>query len=160
MRIGSKCIMGFTKMPLLILKGKTVLARWWFLARSRGLPSSRSYRTWEKQSRPGAGPIPRCDRVGLDHYTVSTKPINLKHVRGVEGNFYKINPYLVKVDGVQRGDFGIHRDANVPGSAGCVVIRNDHAWADFEKMMSHYQAAGVQEVALIVSYARWVWLLR
>jgi hypothetical protein len=49
-------------------------------------------------------------------------------VRGVEGNFYKINPHMVTVNGVQRGDFGVHFDANAPGSSGCVVLRTAVGW--------------------------------
>ena len=40
--------------------------------------------------------------------------------KGVEGMFYHITPD----PRMGRGELGLHRDANVPGSAGCVVVRN------------------------------------
>ncbi len=108
---------------------------------------------WDSQDDRGRGPIPRCDQVNLDHYTVQTTPIYLPQ-RGIEGNFFKIDPHLVNIWGKTRGDFGIHFDANVPGSAGCVVIRNKSAWDAFQEMMGHYRNAGLKSVPLIVEYQR------
>jgi len=39
--------------------------------------------------------------------------------KGVEGNFYHITPD----PRAGRGEIGLHRDANVPGSSGCIVVR-------------------------------------
>ncbi len=108
---------------------------------------------WDSQDDRGRGPIPRCDQVGLDHYTVQTNPIYLPQ-RGIEGNFFKINPHMVNIWNKSRGDFGIHFDANAPGSAGCVVIINPKAWEAFQEMMGHYRNAGLSEVPLIVEYQR------
>ena len=108
---------------------------------------------WDSQDDRGRGPIPRNDQVKLDHYTVRTKPIYLPQ-RGIEGNFYKIDPHLVNIWGKTRGDFGIHFDANAPGSAGCVVIRNKPAWEAFQQMMKNYELAGLKTVPLIVEYQR------
>ncbi|MDJ0600342.1 MAG: hypothetical protein QNJ37_16060 [Crocosphaera sp.] len=91
--------------------------------------------------------------MNLDHYTVQTTPIYLPQ-RGIEGNFFKIDPHLVNIWGKTRGDFGIHFDANAPGSAGCVVIRNKSAWDAFQEMMGHYRNAGLKSVPLIVEYQR------
>ncbi|MDJ0598279.1 MAG: hypothetical protein QNJ37_05510 [Crocosphaera sp.] len=91
--------------------------------------------------------------MNLDHYTVQTTPIYLPQ-RGIEGNFFKIDPHLVNIWGKTRGDFGIHFDANAPGSAGCVVIRNRKAWDAFQEMMGHYRNAGLNSVPLIVEYQR------
>jgi hypothetical protein len=41
------------------------------------------------------------------------------NVKGVEGRFFPILP-----DRFGRSALGLHRDANAPGSAGCVVVRN------------------------------------
>ncbi|MBW4571605.1 MAG: hypothetical protein KME31_27385 [Tolypothrix carrinoi HA7290-LM1] len=79
-------------------------------------------------SSPGKGPIPANNVIGVDCYIVSTTPIYMPGVRGVEGNFYKINPHMVTVNGVQRGDFGVHFDANTPGSSGCVVLKTAVGW--------------------------------
>ncbi|MDJ0661568.1 MAG: hypothetical protein QNJ42_19085 [Crocosphaera sp.] len=108
---------------------------------------------WDSQDDSGRGPIPRNDQVKIDYYTVNTTPIYLPQ-RGIEGNFYKIDPHLVNIWGKTRGDFGIHYDANAPGSAGCVVIRNKMAWEAFQEMMGHYRAAGLESVPLIVEYQR------
>lgn len=40
--------------------------------------------------------------------------------RGVEGMFYHITPDPDPDTG--RSEFGLHRDANLPGSAGCIVV--------------------------------------
>lgn len=56
-------------------------------------------------------------------WTVSTTPIAMPKTRGVEGNFYQIFPSrVVTIKGIERSNFGIHRDANVPGSMGCIVM--------------------------------------
>lgn len=86
-------------------------------------------------------------------YTVITSPIPMPQVKGVEGNFYKINPHDVVTDkGGHRGDFGIHRDANVIGSLGCVVMSGDR-FTDFEAKMKDLALAGIDEVPLFVQYS-------
>lgn len=60
--------------------------------------------------------------------TVKTTPIYMPHVAGVSGNFYPIAPFEVQTDGDLRGDWGIHRDANVPGSMGCIVTKTPQGW--------------------------------
>jgi hypothetical protein len=90
-----------------------------------GLPNNQRFDCLESL---GKGPIPANNVIGVDCYSVSTTPIYMPGVRGVEGNFYKINPHMVTVNGVQRGDFGIHFDANAPGSSGCVVLRTAVGW--------------------------------
>lgn len=102
----------------------------------------------------GRGPIPPLGAVGIDHYTVTTSPLSMPGIKGVEGNFYKINPHFVQIDGVKRGDFGIHRDANAPGSAGCVVLRTTTGWAGFEADMKTLFSAGVHQIPLLVSYTK------
>lgn len=42
--------------------------------------------------------------------------------KGVEGLFYHITPDPFRGDGFVRSELGLHRDANVPGSAGCIVV--------------------------------------
>lgn len=44
--------------------------------------------------------------------------------RGVEGMFYHITPD----PRFGRSELGLHRDANVPGSAGCVVVRDSNTF--------------------------------
>ncbi len=64
---------------------------------------------------------------------VDSDPLILSNP-GIAGKFYKINPHLVKVKGTTRGDFGIHFDANVPGTAGCIGIEDPQQWAGFQKI--------------------------
>ncbi|GAX41538.1 hypothetical protein NIES4075_25110 [Tolypothrix sp. NIES-4075] len=116
-----------------------------------GLPNNQRF---DCLSSPGKGSIPANNVIGNDCYLVATTPIYMPSVKGVEGNFYKINPHMVTVNGVQRGDFGIHFDANVPGSSGCVVLRTDIGWQAFEKDMKNLLTSGVKEIPLLVSYSR------
>jgi hypothetical protein len=103
------------------------------------------------ESQSGRGPIPSVNRVNLRHSSVNVKPLYLS-LKGIEGNFYKINPHLVNVDGKTRGDFGIHFDANVPGTAGCLGISNPKEWLQFQKLMTSYQRSGLKTIPLIVAY--------
>ncbi|GET43002.1 hypothetical protein [Microseira wollei] len=73
-------------------------------------------------------------------------------VKGIEGMFYPIKPF-VQVNGIQRGDFGIHADANVPGSAGCIVLPpKGNGWKVFPERMTEIAAAGLFRIPLPVVY--------
>ena len=100
----------------------------------------------------GKGRIPTCEQVNLKCYRVATKPIHLPSTKGVEGNFYAIIPYMVLVAGNKRGDFGIHYDANVPGSAGCIAVRQRDHWNLFEKCMKALWDADIIAVDLYVKH--------
>lgn len=103
----------------------------------------------------GKGGIPPCELVGLQKYTVTTTPIPMPHVRGVEGNFYQILPFQVTV--VQygkksyRSDLGIHADKNVLGSSGCIVIPPGEHWKEFEELMGKIRKGGIKTLDLFVS---------
>ncbi len=114
-----------------------------FMATS-GLPRFQYHYGW-KIPRRGIAP-PRTD------FTVSTQKLWLPHVKGVEGSFYAIAPFSVTTDGVARGDLGIHFDANVPGSAGCVVIKQQDHWDMFRKIMEEYNSLRIKVVPLEVKY--------
>jgi hypothetical protein len=116
-----------------------------------GLPNNQRF---DCLSLRGKGPIPANNVIGIDCYQVATTPIYMPGVRGVEGNFYKIDPHEVMINGTERGDFGVHFDANLPGSSGCVVLRTNLGWQAFEKDMKLLASAGVKQVALLVSYSR------
>lgn len=108
----------------------------------------------QSQSLKGRGPLPACEHVGIEYYKVDTKPINLTNIKGVEGSFYIIRPQAVVIGRVSRGDFGIHFDANAPGSAGCCVLPNDYEWDDFESKMSFFAQAGLSFLPLFVNYLK------
>lgn len=100
------------------------------------------------------GLIPPQYRVpALNQWTVSTVPEDSSGVVGVEGNFYRISPYRVVTDrGGVRSAFGIHRDANKPGSLGCIVMSDDR-FLDFENQMTRLRSEGVINLPLVVVYS-------
>ena len=84
-------------------------------------------------------PVHHCEN--LNQWWVDLDPIYMPDNVGVRGNFYRILPYIVKtIAGKQRGDFGIHFDANAPGSLGCPVM-NRHNWQDFENTIAKIKAS-------------------
>lgn len=88
---------------------------------------------------------------GLPNWRVRTNPIPMPHTKGVMGNFYQILPFEVTTDrGGKRSDFGIHLDANTPGSLGCIVM-SDWRFKQFETEMSQLVKAGIREVPLFVT---------
>lgn len=89
----------------------------------------------------------------LKNWTVHTIPIDLTHVQGVSGNFYRISPHEVKTDkGGVRSDFGIHLDANAPGSLGCIVM-NQERFASFQTNMFALRNNDIFEIPLFVRYS-------
>ena len=78
----------------------------------------------------------------------------MPEVKGVEGSFYAISPFSVKMPGVTRGDFGIHFDPvhGTPGSAGCIVIRDQAHWDIFRKEIGQFRLDGIQSIPLSVNY--------
>ena len=90
---------------------------------------------------------------GLKNWWFKTSPISMPHVKGVAGNFYQILPFQVHTDkGGVRGDFGIHLDANAPGSLGCIVMSKDR-FTQFESWMTKLRSSGVERVPLFVRYS-------
>jgi hypothetical protein len=148
MELRSSSSLLWGKLDLIQLDDFQVMDRWIATSGTVGNQSQSS------QGARGRGVIPRQDQVSLSKYKVDTVPINLPSVKGVEGTFYRITPYMVKLkSGIERGDFGIHFDANVPGSAGCIVIRNRPAYKAFEVLMAKIAAEGVKQVPLLIEYA-------
>ncbi|MFM7191522.1 MAG: hypothetical protein ACKN9E_09960 [Microcystaceae cyanobacterium] len=100
------------------------------------------------------GLIPPHYRCGIPCWQVHTVPIPMPHTKGVEGNFYKIDPHLVQAQpsGTERGDFGIHRDANTPGSLGCIVMDGDR-FSHFEKEMKKLATRQIFRIPLFVQYS-------
>ncbi len=102
----------------------------------------------------GRGPIPGCAFAQVKSYEVLTNGLFMPKVKGVEGTFFSILPPLVSLKGTntKRGDFGIHFDANVPGSAGCVVLRKQNDWDSFRQLMEEFEKKGVASIPLFVEY--------
>jgi hypothetical protein len=99
--------------------------------------------SWELKG----GPIPPGNK-----YTVKLNPLWMPNVRGVEGSFYEIAPFEVPTNGATRGDFGVHFDANVPGSLGCVVLSTQTGWDAFRRDAKMITTKGATSVPLAVVY--------
>ena len=90
---------------------------------------------------------------GLKNWSVDLKPIPMPQTKGVEGNFYRLLPFEVTTDrGGVRSDFGIHKDANTPGSMGCIVM-SAKRFAEFEVKARGLRIAGVRKLPLFVQYS-------
>lgn len=63
----------------------------------------------------GRGYIPPSKQLIPQQWSVSTQRLYMPDVKGVEGSFYAISPFEIRLPGVARGDFGIHFGANLPG---------------------------------------------
>lgn len=97
-------------------------------------------------NQPRRGPIPPLN------YMVDTEPVALYNVKGVEGNFFIIRPTKITYMGVSRGDFGVHYDANVPGSAGCLVLRTRLGWEAYQREMDKIEKKGIRRIPLSIFY--------
>ncbi|MBW4670378.1 MAG: hypothetical protein KME60_23915 [Cyanomargarita calcarea GSE-NOS-MK-12-04C] len=87
----------------------------------------------------------------LPFYSVTVNPVDLRNVKGVDGNGYPITPFEVKtLDGGTRSDLLIHKDANVPGSMGCIVLPESE-FTDFEKVFQEH-CKEQNTVKLLVGY--------
>lgn len=123
---------------------------------SSGLKNNQYIGSWNLKRR---GPLPPSSLIGTTGYTMSTQKLWLPHVRGVEGSFFAISPFSVKLPTVTRGDFGGHADARFPkptaedaGSAGCVVVRRQDHWTTFLDLFEYFRLAGFQSLPLLVWY--------
>lgn len=114
-----------------------------------GLAGYQSKGSWRIKRR---GCIPPSEQIIPQRWHVSTQRLWMPNVVGVEGSFYAIAPFEINLLGVTRGDFGIHFDANVPGSSGCIVIRQQDHWDLFRNEMSAFRLDNIQQVALFVGY--------
>jgi hypothetical protein len=111
---------------------------------------------WQKiggWSRQGGGVIPatyQCNPT-FANYWVQVAPLDLSHVKGVEGDAYPITPFAVTTkDGIKRSDLLIHKDANVPGSMGCIVLSGDE-FEDFCKVFN-LNLIGHEKIKLFIQY--------
>lgn len=99
----------------------------------------------EDQWAVGRGPIPEGD------YQIPTIPYWL-NTRGIEGWFFHIQPDRVSPSGILRSEFGIHFDANVPGTAGCIGVIREFGWRRFCDRMASIAKLGLKSLPLTVKY--------
>jgi hypothetical protein len=81
----------------------------------------------------------------------------VNNAKGIGGLIFPIYPELVKLETpegatVTRSDFGIHFDANVPGSAGCIVLTDREEFAEFCEVMRGLVNRGITTLPLEVRY--------
>lgn len=129
---------------LILVNGNSKLA----YSATSGLPR---YQYLAASKIRGKGRIPTCEQAGLENYWVATSPVFLPNTKGVNGNFYPISPFKVWVEGCPRSDLGIHRDTNVPGSAGCCVVTLAEHWRLFEQQMKTFATRNIIRLPLYVS---------
>jgi hypothetical protein len=94
----------------------------------------------------GRGPIPPGE-----NYEIPTEPYWLD-TRGVEGLFFHITPDPVGEGDRIRSELGIHWDANVPGTSGCIGVINWEGWEAFCRRMKRIAALGIKSIPLKVRY--------
>ncbi len=92
----------------------------------------------------GKGPIP------AGRYEIPSTPYWLD-TRGVEGYFFHITPDPVGSGDRIRAELGIHFDANLPGTAGCIGLMNLDGWQGFCRRLSDI-ATEVAKIPLTVRY--------
>jgi len=137
LEISQKLILG--NLRLVYPDGQTIN----YLATS-GLPDfQRPTDQWVR----GKGPIPQGDF----GYSIPTKPYPVD-TRGVEGLFFHITPDPVGSGDRIRSELGIHYDANVPGTSGCIGLINWEGWQGFCRRMRNIAALGIESVSLKVQY--------
>ena len=114
--------------------------------------STASRQTYSKQFER-YGCLPANNVTKTRKYHILTTPEDSRHVRGVEGSFYRIYPNVIKTTkGTVRSACGIHKDANLPGSLGCIVISPDR-FRSFEQWMTKLKAKSVNKISLQVQYS-------
>lgn len=96
------------------------------------------------------GRLPSHEQAKLAHYTLNLNAIDLPTVKGVNGLFYPILPFEVNASLGKRSDLGIHFDANVEGSSGCIVIKQVDHWEIFKKAMKFIASKGIKSIPLYV----------
>lgn len=110
----------------------------------------------------GRGLLPSTVDLKDRGYTVDVKLIPMPTKPGIMSNFYKINPHTVTINGVTRGDFGIHKDvrgtnksmnAGTDGTLGCIGLLTDAGWSGFEADMKEVASTSISQVPLVVVYS-------
>jgi hypothetical protein len=129
---------------IILVNGNSIIS----FAATSGLPG---YQYKDASKIKGRGRAPTCKQANINSYLVATTPLAMPNTKGVNGNFYPITPFIVEVNGHPRGDLGIHRDANVPGSAGCLVITIPDHWIKFEAAMKALSSDKILSIPLFIS---------
>lgn len=92
----------------------------------------------------GFGPIPEGE------YWIPTIGY-VSNLPGINGLFFHIQPDPVSALG-KRSELGIHHDANVPGTAGCIGIIRHASFERFCDRLEELNERGVKKLPLTVKY--------
>jgi hypothetical protein len=122
------------------------------LRATSSLPGRQFSGSWELK---GGLLVPSANLPKGTSYSVCTEPLWMPDIKGVEGSFYQISPFEIMTKGATRGDFGMHFDANFPGSLGCIVFTTQRGWDVFRQSMKLWAAMGLDCVKLTVSFTTW-----
>lgn len=101
--------------------------------------------------RPGDEWVQGKGIIPAGEYEIPTTPYYLD-TRGIEGLFFHITPDPVISDKGTRAELGLHFDANYPGSAGCIVLKNWDGWQGFCGRMKLIATSGIELLPLTVKY--------
>ena len=141
---------------LVLLKEGKYIAEYWA---SSGTVGNQDEHNQDDRAK---GLLPSTVDLNGQQYVVLTKPIPMPSKPGIMGNFYKINPHTVVINGVTRGDFGIHKDvrgsnksmnAGTDGTLGCIGLLTDAGWAGFESHMKAIASSGIVQIPLTVVFS-------
>ncbi|MCT7966366.1 hypothetical protein NG799_08480 [Laspinema sp. D1] len=111
------------------------------------------YQSADDHWQRSAGPLPSEEMIVNGPITVSTVA-HYSELIGIEGYFFDILPLVFhRNDGYTRSHFGIHFDANVPGSAGCIVLTKRHEFDAFTDLMVKANQSGIDQIPLKVQYS-------
>lgn len=130
------------QVTLLDGQGKPVLSA---IATSGAVGYQTSGEFWS----PGAGPLPP-----LKGLQVSTQAYWCPELKGVNGYWFDILPWTLQgPGGATRAAFGIHFDSNVPGSSGCIVLRDAATFEEkFVPYLKEANRQGIPALPLEVIY--------
>lgn len=107
---------------------------------------SRRYQNKNSFRRVGRGCIPPCTDLVLDTFGFDSE------VRGVEGRFFPISSLNNQLGLYGRSGFGLHRDANVEGTAGCIAVINDDSFARVRNILYAARFAEIATIPLVIDY--------
>jgi hypothetical protein len=123
------------------------IGRW---VATSGLGQYQKIGGYNKQGGGVCPPAYACNPSFPNHW-VQVAPIDLSDTKGVEGDAYPMTPFAVRTkDGISRSDLLIHKDANTPGSLGCIVLPPDE-FEDFCEVFNR-ELVGHEKIKLWIQY--------
>lgn len=100
----------------------------------------------------GVGPLPSSELIKPREYMVATHAHIMDQPGHMGARMFSIYPNRIKVGAAYRGEFGIHKDLNYPGTVGCIGLPEAFQWILFDAAMERLAAGGLNYVPLTVVY--------